>query len=673
MRRIPRSRPFYLGAALLYAFVVFGVIEAFYDLELDRAGLLAGPGGLLDLIDRTFTLHLTSLVMWTLFSLAAGEVAYRFSAQLSAALAESERRGVELALITELSAILSGPLGPTEVASAFVSSIRRVVPPSTTIAIIAYEEAAEAFRSLAEDGPAVGPMTGQIHPVALLPAQLRDRLIGELRSVIIPDTAASADWAGFEARFPAMRGVRAIAALPLVSRSRLIGAQLLRADTPTQFDRDQLALLGVLGRYLAGALHNAFSLAEAEARADRQSLVNKVAQRLRGNATPDEVLDGTLEEVGRALGVSRAVICTGSSRADLTVLREWHAEGIEPVAAGTSGQMPLAVLAAREGRTIAVRDGRDDPRLVDPGLGSRALIEHGTIAGLATPVGLGDQLSGVLVFHQVGASRGWTSDEVRLVEAVARELRVAIETARLFEQQREAVLELQRLSQAKSDFVSIVSHEFRTPLTGIQGFSEMMRDEELSLREMKEFAGDINKDAQRLNRMINEMLDLDRLESGRMVLQPEPVDLNALIAEVVDGVRARSPSHPVVLELDRGLAQVTGDRDKLTQVVVNLLSNAVKYSPAGGEIVVTTRSTGSRAHVLVRDHGIGIPPDGLEKVFERFARLESAATRFIQGTGLGLPIVRQIITLHGGAAWAESAVGEGSVFQFTVPFVPVSV
>jgi len=191
---------------------------------------------------------------------------------------------------------------------------------------------------------------------------------------------------------------------------------------------------------------------------------------------------------------------------------------------------------------------------------------------------------------------------------------------------------------------------------------------------MKEYAGDINKDAQRLNRMINEMLDLDRLESGRMTVAQATVDLNAIVTAVAAGVRPNAPGHPIVLRLDPDLGAVSGDQDKLTQVVVNLLSNAVKYSPEGGEIVVTTRADGPNAHVLVRDHGMGIPADGLEKVFDRFARLETNATRFIQGTGLGLPIVRQIVTLHGGRAWVESTVGEGSVFQFTIPLAtPASV
>jgi signal transduction histidine kinase len=227
--------------------------------------------------------------------------------------------------------------------------------------------------------------------------------------------------------------------------------------------------------------------------------------------------------------------------------------------------------------------------------------------------------------------------------------------------------ELERLNRAKSEFVSIVSHEFRTALTGIQGFSEMMRDEDFTLVEMKEYAGDINNDAQRLNRMIAEMLDLDRMESGRMPLNLGDVDLNQLIAEVVECARANAPTHPIRLELDESLPPLTGDRDKLKQVLTNLLSNAVKYSPEGGEIVLCSRAEGDRAHVLVRDRGMGIPPEALEQVFERFSRVESGTNRYIQGTGLGLPIVRQIVRMHGGRAWAESALGEGSTFQFTMP------
>jgi signal transduction histidine kinase len=132
-------------------------------------------------------------------------------------------------------------------------------------------------------------------------------------------------------------------------------------------------------------------------------------------------------------------------------------------------------------------------------------------------------------------------------------------------------------------------------------------------------------------------------------------------------VRPNAPRHPLTLRLDPLVAEVSGDRDKLTQVMANLLNNAVKYSPDGGEIVVSTRVEGEAAHIAVRDHGMGIPKAALQSIFERYGRVESPATRYIQGTGLGLPIVRQIVQLHGGAVWVESTVGEGSVFHVTLP------
>ena len=195
----------------------------------------------------------------------------------------------------------------------------------------------------------------------------------------------------------------------------------------------------------------------------------------------------------------------------------------------------------------------------------------------------------------------------------------------------------------------------------------MMRDEDFTLDEMKEYAGDINKDAQRLNRMITEMLDLDRMESGRMTLNLGEVDLNLIVVEVAERARPGAPTHDLRLDLDEALPLLTGDRDKLTQVLTNLVSNAVKYSPQGGTILLSSCREGDLAHVRVQDHGMGIPPEALEKVFERFSRVESGTSRYIQGTGLGLPIVRQIVQMHGGRAWVESTLGEGSTFQFTVP------
>jgi len=240
---------------------------------------------------------------------------------------------------------------------------------------------------------------------------------------------------------------------------------------------------------------------------------------------------------------------------------------------------------------------------------------------------------------------------------------------RAHEATRQTYREIEQLSKLRSEFVSIVSHEFRTPLTGIQGFSEMMRDENLSIPEMREFAGDINKDARRLARLITDMLDLDRMESGRMTLNSEPLDLNRIVTDTAAQFRLSAGDHPIELDLDAGVHQMVGDADRLTQVVTNLVSNAIKYSPAGGAVELRTARTGKTVTITVTDHGMGIAADQLEKIFDRYSRIDTTQTRSIQGTGLGLSIVRQIVQLSEGTVWATSELGQGSVFHIQLPLV----
>ncbi len=260
-------------------------------------------------------------------------------------------------------------------------------------------------------------------------------------------------------------------------------------------------------------------------------------------------------------------------------------------------------------------------------------------------------------------------------DGLARALRYAIERqeaetrlAAALETQQEANRQLARLNKAKSDFVSIVGHEFRTPLTGILGFSEIMRDEEISPVEVREYAGDINADAARLIRLITEMLDLDRMEAGQVTLRREMVDVRTLVVEVAALARRTAPRHAILLDLDEVVPPLMGDRDKLVQVVTNLISNAIKYS-AGGVITIGAagHTGGAAVHLYVRDEGVGIAPEALDTVFERYARIASPATRYIAGTGLGLPIVRQLVALHGGRVWAESVPGQGSTFHVDIP------
>jgi len=276
-----------------------------------------------------------------------------------------------------------------------------------------------------------------------------------------------------------------------------------------------------------------------------------------------------------------------------------------------------------------------------------------------------------LAFATLRSTAQWTLTLAPVVFALGFALLLAL--WRILEQSnnatRKTYREIEQLSKLRSEFVSIVSHEFRTPLTGIQGFSEMIRDENLTLPEIREYAGDINKDSRRLARLITDMLDLDRMESGRMTLNSEPVDLNRIVAETAAQFRLRSADHPIELRLDAGLQSLLGDSDRLTQVVTNLISNAIKYSPSGGAVELRTERAGTTATLTVTDHGMGIPTEQLEKIFERYSRVETAETRGIQGIGLGLPIVRQIVLLSRGKVWATSESGQGSVFHVQLPLL----
>ena len=225
---------------------------------------------------------------------------------------------------------------------------------------------------------------------------------------------------------------------------------------------------------------------------------------------------------------------------------------------------------------------------------------------------------------------------------------------------------LERLNRLKSEFVSLVSHEFRTALVGISGFSEMIRDEEVSIDEAKGYATDINKEAERLNRMINDMLDLDRIEAGRLVLHPQPVEINSLLQDAVNRARASSERHFVAGNFDPQNPTVQCDPDRIAQVVANLVSNAVKYSPEGGDINVTSSTRDGVVEISVRDHGMGIAPEFVQRLFSRYERYEKAGNKIL-GTGLGLAIARQIIEMHGGKIWVESELGKGADFRFTLP------
>ena len=301
------------------------------------------------------------------------------------------------------------------------------------------------------------------------------------------------------------------------------------------------------------------------------------------------------------------------------------------------------------------------------------LARFGFRASLAVPLLREDCIVGALVVRRKSTGE-FRPEVIELLKTFATQSVLAIQNARLFREIEEKSQQIEAANRHKSEFLANMSHELRTPLNAIIGFSEVLQEKlfgELNEKQA-EYTDDILSSGRHLLSLINEILDLSKVEAGRMELELAAFDLPLAIDNARTFVRERATRHGIALDVtvDKRLGEIVGDERKIKQILLNLLSNAVKFTPEGGRIGIEARQADGVVEISVSDTGVGIAPEDQPKIFEEFRQVGSDYAHKTEGTGLGLTLAKKFVELHGGKIWVESEVGKGSKFTFTLPINP---
>jgi GAF domain-containing protein len=465
---------------------------------------------------------------------------------------------------------------------------------------------------------------------------------------------------------------------PMIWKDRGIGAIFVGRPIVHPFSEKEIALLKTFADQAVIAIENVRLFTELEARTTE--LTRSVGE-LKALGEVGQAVSSTLDlETVLSTIVSRAAQLAGMNGGSIweydEVREEFHLhatdrypdELVEALRAAPirKGEGALGRLAVT-GEPVEIRDIVDEHSYQ-----SRVrelLIRSGYRSVLAVPLLREDHLLGALAVNRNTAGE-FAPEVIELLKTFATQSALAIQNARLFREIEVKGRQLEVASQHKSEFLANMSHELRTPLNAIIGFSEVLSERmfgEINDKQA-EYLADILESGLHLLSLINDILDLSKIEAGRMELEPTDFDLPSAIENALILVRERAQRRAITLQrtVDERLGMIRADERKVKQVLLNLLSNALKFTPEGGRVDVRASVEDGVAEISVTDTGVGIAPEDQQSVFEEFRQVGTAAKK-VEGTGLGLAISRRFIELHGGTIRVESQIGSGSTFTFTLP------
>ena len=504
------------------------------------------------------------------------------------------------------------------------------------------------------------------------------RVALENRAIQILDAQADTDWRARNAKAPGTSGVRTLLGVPMRREGALIGVIAMWRTEVQPFTGKQLELIETFADQAVIAIENVRLFTELEARnrdltesLDQQTATSQILQVISSSPTDVQpTFESIARNARRLCEAAHAMVFRFdgelihlAAHDNLGPERLAAIQTVFPIPPGPGSVTARAILTRA---LVHVRDRRDDPQLTYGAL-SENFPNTLSVPLLRSGVPLG-------AITVTRAEIGLFSDrQIALLQTFADQAVIAIENVHLFRETVDKSRQLEVASQHKSEFLANMSHELRTPLNAIIGFSEVLTQGmfgEINEKQT-EYLHDILESGQHLLSLINDILDLSKIEAGRMELERADFDLPSAIENALVLVRERAIRRGIRLEskVDKRLGMISGDERKVKQVLLNLLSNALKFTPEGGQIDVAARLHDDLAEVSVADTGIGIAPTDQDTVFEEFRQV-GAADKKAEGTGLGLTLSRKFIELHGGKIWVQSELGRGSTFTFTLPVRP---
>jgi signal transduction histidine kinase/HAMP domain-containing protein/putative methionine-R-sulfoxide reductase with GAF domain/predicted transcriptional regulator with HTH domain len=571
--------------------------------------------------------------------------------------------------VAEILRVISG--SPTDVRPVLDAIAERAARLCDASAASMYLTEGNMLRHLASKGPSPVPVE-HADVVPIDRNSISGRALLEGRTIQVRDLLAD------EAEFPLSRdlarqmGHRSVVVAPLFREGKPFGTILLRRKEVRPFTEREVALLQTFGDQAAIALENVRLFNETNEALEQQRASGEVLAAISSSiADTTPVFDKILDRCER-LFAGRLVGITLVGDDQLIRLAAYHGPGREelenkvfPAPIDEQTGSGAAIVRKSVVHVPDIDHGVDVPsrtRVGGPAIGVKSII-------FAPMLWEGGGIGAIFVGREYADP--FSDKEIALLKTFADQAVIAIQNARLFREIQEKSRQLEVANKHKSEFLASMSHELRTPLNAIIGFSEVLTERMFGdLNEKQDdYLKDIHSSGKHLLTLINDILDLSKIEAGRMELDRAAFDVAGSIQNALALVRERGQRHNIAfgVDLDPALGEITADERKLKQILLNLLSNAVKFTPDGGRIDVSARREPTQIVVAVRDTGIGIAAEDCDAVFEEFRQVGSDYTKKQEGTGLGLALARRFVELHGGRIWLESEPGKGSTFTFTIP------